>query len=130
MIVMPVVYASDVERSLGFYQTLGLTVRAKGRSGKWAELAAPGGGLIALHAAHPGPPGAEPAEPDTAVPAGGVTLCLVSPAPLDDLVERMGEAGVEPVRGVSDEAFGRSVVFADPDGLLIQINEHDEELYT
>jgi hypothetical protein len=29
-----------------------------------------------------------------------------------------------------DEAFGRSLVVTDPDGLEIQINEHDHELYT
>ncbi|RFS80960.1 VOC family protein [Actinomadura spongiicola] len=129
MIVMPVVYASAVDRSVGFYQALGLTVRVRGRSGNWAELAA-SGGLVALHAARPRADGAETAEPDTAASAGAVELCLVSETPLDDLVQRMGRAGIEPVRGISDEAFGRSVVFADPDGLLIQINEHDEELYT
>ncbi|MFI6910405.1 VOC family protein [Nonomuraea sp. NPDC050394] len=129
MIVMPVVYTSDVERALGFYQAMGLAVQTKGRSGKWAELAAPGGGRVALHL---GPPAHRvcPPEADAPIPAGEVALCLVSDEPLGALVARMGEAGIAPLRGVADEAFGRSVVFADPDGLLIQINEHDEELYT
>jgi hypothetical protein len=29
-----------------------------------------------------------------------------------------------------DENFGRSLRVADPDGVLVQINEHDRELYT
>ncbi|MFE0153617.1 VOC family protein [Nonomuraea sp. NPDC059007] len=129
MIVMPVVYTSDVERASGFYRALGLAVRAEGRSGKWAELAADGGGWVGLHVGAPAGD-TPPPEPDAPLPAGAVALCMVSEESLDDLVTRMGEAGVAPVRGVADEAFGRSVVFADPDGLLIQINEHDEELYT
>jgi len=32
-------------------------------------------------------------------------------------------------RGVADEAFGRSIVVSDANGLRIQINEHDRELH-
>jgi hypothetical protein len=31
-------------------------------------------------------------------------------------------------RGIADEAFGRSVVVRDPDGTLIQVNEHDPDI--
>ena len=37
----------------------------------------------------------------------------------------IAEAGnLEVARGIADEAFGRSLVVRDPDGLEIQINEH------
>ena len=29
-----------------------------------------------------------------------------------------------------DESFGRSLRVVDPDGMLVQVNEHDRELYT
>jgi len=28
-------------------------------------------------------------------------------------------------RGIADEAFGRSIVLRDPNGLVIQVNTHD-----
>ena len=34
-----------------------------------------------------------------------------------------------PARGIADEAFGRSLILEDPNGLQIQVNEHDRELY-
>ncbi len=41
--------------------------------------------------------------------------------------ERLAVAAV--ARGIADEAFGRSIVLQDPNGLQIQVNEHDRELY-
>ena len=45
------------------------------------------------------------------------------------LVESLRAKGITPARGIIDEAFGRSLVVRDPDGLLIQIDEHDPDLY-
>jgi uncharacterized glyoxalase superfamily protein PhnB len=60
---------------------------------------------------------------------GRVALALVAPAPLEPLVERLKAAGVPFEQEIADEAFGRSVQVRDPDGLIIQINEHDPDLY-
>jgi hypothetical protein len=49
---------------------------------------------------------------------------MVAKQPLERLAE------VSPLaRGIADEAFGRSIVLQDPNGLQIQVNEHDRELY-
>lgn len=56
---------------------------------------------------------------------GRVELSLVATEPLEAVLERLGAAGIEPVRGISDEAFGRSVVLEDPDGTPVQVNEHN-----
>jgi len=113
--IMPIVYVRDVERAVAFYRLLGFELKAMSRSGKWAELAL-GDAILALHQAGHGPPQLE--------------LSLVSREPLEKLVQRFGEAGISIVRPITDEEFGRSLVIRGPDGLEIQINEHEEGLYT
>jgi hypothetical protein len=54
----------------------------------------------------------------------------VSHERLETLAARLKNAGITLEREISDEAFGRSLAVRDPDGLYIQINEHDESLYT
>ncbi|MEJ3742540.1 VOC family protein [Actinomycetes bacterium KLBMP 9797] len=129
MISLPVVYVSDMERAIRFYACLGLSERVRSRSNGWVELAA-GDGHIALHVSAEPPRPAQPTDPDEPVPAGRVTLSFISRQPLEDLVRCLAKEGYRPWRDIVDEAFGRSLVVADPDGLLIQVNEHDEELYT
>ncbi|QSB16821.1 VOC family protein [Natronosporangium hydrolyticum] len=129
MTPLPVVYVSDMEKSLRFYRCLGLAERTRSRSNAWVELSGPDGQL-ALHRAEGMSPPDPPAEPAEAVAAGRVTLAFVCPGPLEELAQRLALAGFATRRGIADEAFGRSLVVADPDGLLIQVNEHDEELYT
>lgn len=57
-------------------------------------------------------------------------FALVTHQPLESLVEQLQRAGVTPFRAIADEAFGRSLLLRDPDGLPVQVNEHHEELYT
>ncbi|GAA1312042.1 VOC family protein [Saccharothrix xinjiangensis] len=128
MILMPVVYVSDVDASVAFYAALGFVERNRSRSGAWVELDGPGGRL-GLHESRARRAPALP-EADEPVGPGVVMLGFVTTEPLEKLVEAVAQAGHEPVRGIADESFGRSVVLADPDGAHIQVNEHDEELYT
>ena len=123
MIVMPVVFVSDMEESVRFYELLGLQVDTKGRSGAWTELRG-GGALVALHAAG----AAEPSQPPEG--AGRVELAFVASEPLETLEGRLLAAGATFAQRISDESFGRSLIVQDPDGLPIQVNEHDTELYT
>ena len=67
--------------------------------------------MLALHTAEEGK-------------AGRVELSMVAKQPLEQLAEVSA-----PARGIADEAFGRSIVLQDPNGLQIQVNEHDRELY-
>lgn len=105
MILMPIVYVQEMDRSIAFYEQLGF--KTKSRSEMWSELAAGEGAVLALHKA-----------PEEHV--GRVELALVSEEPL----ERVAEL-VTPYRGIADEAFGRSLVVRDPNGMKIQVNEHD-----
>ncbi len=62
------------------------------------------------------------------VTAGEVELSFEATEPLEDVIERLREIGHEPETALVDEAFGRSFTVRDPEGLLLQVNEHDREL--
>jgi catechol 2,3-dioxygenase-like lactoylglutathione lyase family enzyme len=113
MILMPIVYVSDMERSTEFYTSLGFQIQS--RSAMWTELNAGDGAVLALHHADSPP-----------APSQRVELALVAQDPLEQVEERFGNALARPI---ADEAFGRSLVLRDPDGLEIQVNEHDHSLY-
>lgn len=74
------------------------------------------GGVVALHRT-------------TADQARRVQLCLVAEESLERIVERLTAAGIDTVDGITDDEFGRSLRVTDPDGLVLQINEQDRELY-
>jgi catechol 2,3-dioxygenase-like lactoylglutathione lyase family enzyme len=119
MKLMPIVYVSDMGRAVDFYTALGLRGENIDRAGMWTELAL-GNAILALHYAQPLPKTAN----------GRVELAMVSEEPLETFVAHLEASHVALERGITDEAFGRSIQVRDPDGLLIQINEHDTSLYT
>lgn len=90
------------------------------------ELCA-GDALLALHETSP-----ETFEgPRDESGPGRVELSLVATETLEAIRDKLRAAGgAWSVGSIIDEAFGRSLTILDPDGLPIQINEHDEELYT
>lgn len=138
---MPIRYVRDLPAARSFYEALGLRVDFAGRPSRrgrtrWVELAGPDGAAMALHA---------PDDPDVhivgqAVPAA--TRQVVAPAgeppvelafeaqePLEEVVARLRAAGFEPATAIVDEAYGRSFTVRDPEGLKLQINEHDRALH-
>lgn len=112
--LMPIVYVSQMARSLDFYLALGLQPDYLQRDGVWSSLKA-GDAALGLHTLEPLPPLQE---------TDRVALALVSEGPLEALVERLAAQNIAPARGIRDESFGRSLVLRDPDGLLIQVNQH------
>jgi catechol 2,3-dioxygenase-like lactoylglutathione lyase family enzyme len=104
MILMPIVCVTDMERSLAFYRSLGFMPLHE--STHWSELAAGDGARLALHLAD----------------ASGLELALTATEPLEAVA---GAHEADLARGIADEAFGRSLVLRDPDGLTLQVNEHD-----
>ena len=48
---------------------------------------------------------------------------------LENIKTQLETADIE-TQGIVEEAFGRSMSFQDPDGLVIRINEHDLELHS
>lgn len=115
MKVMPIRYVRDVEASVAFYRALGLEVGSVSRPGGWAELASDAG-VAAVHAA------------DDAN-AGTCELAFEADEALEAVAERIRAAGFTP-GDIVDESFGRSMQVVDPDGVVVQINEHDRDLYT
>ena len=112
MILMPIIYVSDIERSLPFYQALGAKLTEKGLNKYWTELQY-GDAILALHHWVEGIEG-----------RGRVELAFVAHEKLEQVADRLIQAGVPLHRDIADEAFGRSLQVKDPDGLVIQINEH------
>ncbi|MCC6805108.1 MAG: VOC family protein [Anaerolineae bacterium] len=114
MKLMPVVYVTNMERSAAFYRAFCDGVRSQ--SGIWTEFSI-GDASLALHHVE-----SLPAE-------SRVGLAFVTAAPLEQVVSYLSAQGVTPENAITDESFGRSILVRDPDGLLIQINEHDPDLY-
>jgi catechol 2,3-dioxygenase-like lactoylglutathione lyase family enzyme len=113
---MPIRYTTDVAALVDFYGAIGLEVDSSSRSGAWVELPA-ASGMLALHRV------------DTPAEAGACELSFEADEPLEKIVERLRAAGFEP-EPILDEAFGRSIRVVDPDGVWVQVNENDRELYT
>lgn len=114
--LLPIVYVTDIQRSAQFYGALGGTVLSQ--SGMWAQLRL-GGCHLALHRVKQGDG-----------PSDRMALAMTAQQPLEQIRDDLRSAGVTPASDIVDEAFGRSLLIHDPDGLPIQINEHDLDLYS
>lgn len=114
--LMLIRYVTHPTQLATFYEALGLNITRRGRSENWFELSF-GDAVFALHAA----------SAETNHPA--VELSFVSTEPLEVVVERCKEHGLAIDDFIVDEAFGRSLIITDPEGLTLQINEHDPSLY-
>ena len=112
---LPIVYVTDMERSLQFYRALGCETHHAGQM--WSELRL-GPARLALHATN-------------ALPSGPlrVALAFATHVRLEALITQLNDAGITIKNEIADEAFGRSLLIYDPDGLPLQINEHDPDLY-
>lgn len=115
MKVMPIRYSADVAASVRFYRALGLAAGSTSRPGRWVELPATAG-MLAVHQGE----GAE---------VGTCELAFEADEPLEKVRSRLQAGGFDPQQ-VVDEAFGQSMRVRDPDGVWVQINNFDRELYT
>ncbi|MEM7275253.1 MAG: VOC family protein [Actinomycetota bacterium] len=105
MQLQPIVYVTDIARSTRWWTTL-LDREPTMTSDAWTSFDL-GGGHLALH------------HSDNAGAGGGsVELSLVA----EDL--EAVAARVPPTRPIRDEPFGRSLQVTDPDGLVVQVNQH------
>ena len=115
MKVVPIRYTHDVAAVVRFYQALGLDLGAASRPGAWVELPA-ASGMLAVHQA----------DDDN---AGQCELAFESDEPLEHVAARLQDSGFE-TGPVIDENYGQSLRVRDPDGVWVQINLNDRELYT
>lgn len=112
MKITPIVWVTDIERSLEFYRRLGGVPIPETRSENWADLRM-GDGKLSLHRTD-ALPEAEPPR---------ISLCFEVRPPLEETRDRLVEAGLELEGDIREESFGRFVGLRDPDGLWVQIDE-------
>ncbi len=105
MQVQPIIYVSQMQRSIEWYSLL-LDTSPELVSDHWTTFGV-GGAIVALHAS------------DDANAEGSVALSLVAPTPLENTAARLGADAT-----IVDHPFGRSFIATDPDGTRIQVNEH------
>jgi catechol 2,3-dioxygenase-like lactoylglutathione lyase family enzyme len=130
-------YVRDVDAARVFYEALGMTREYTERPTRrglvmWTELTGDGGKL-ALHTLpdEDGAGSADTAGDDDRDAKGGhaqVELSFESQEPLEEVTQRLRAAGYALETEIVDETFGRSFRVRDPEGLLIQVNEHDRAL--
>jgi len=117
--LMPVVYIRQIASVLPFYHALGFQFVAGDRAGEWVELRL-GSAILMLHRSE---------HPSSEAPRS-IELSFVSAEPLEEVVARLAAAGFPIDHPIIDESFGRYVTVQAPDGLVLQINEHDRSLYS
>jgi catechol 2,3-dioxygenase-like lactoylglutathione lyase family enzyme len=120
MRLRPIHFVPDVPEAVRFYEALGLVLDDRARTGHWVEMSASAGEL-GLHDA---------AVADDRAGRTGLQLNLVSDEPLEEVEARLHRAGFPPEGTIVDQAWGRSLYVRAPDGMVVQIDEQDRELYT
>ena len=112
MRLQPIVYTKDMTRAVAWYGHV-LGMAPSYRSEVWSTFDV-GGAYLAIHRV----------DGDLANESR-IGISLVATDPLEDLVQGWSSSGeVEVVRGIQEETFGRSLLLTDPDGTVIQVNEH------
>ncbi len=110
MKLQPIIYTGNTEAAVEWY---GHVIGSKPtiESDMWTAFDV-GGATLGVHSVENSPQ------------RGRVELSLVTAEPLEAVVLRLADHGIQPARGIADETFGRSIVLEDPDGTPVQINEH------
>jgi hypothetical protein len=116
--IIAIRYSTGSLALVSFYRALGFPVDVQSRTGDWIELAS-SSAAIAVHTIRPD-------EPDHA--SGTVELAFEADEQLEEVRARLGRAGFSSAV-IVDESHGRSLRIIDPEGVLVQVNEFDRELY-
>ncbi|NND03381.1 MAG: hypothetical protein HKN91_11395 [Acidimicrobiia bacterium] len=110
MQLQPIIYTTDTATAVDWYTKM-LNAPAAYSSEAWTAIPV-GDGTLGIHHVE--------ARPKHTY----VEISLVSKEPLEGVIARLDEVGIEPEEGIKEQPFGRSVLFRDPDGAPVQINEH------
>jgi catechol 2,3-dioxygenase-like lactoylglutathione lyase family enzyme len=110
MQLQPIVYTTDMGAAVRWW-SLVLGVEPAYASEVWTSFDV-GGAVFALHGADSLPDGSR------------CEMSLVSHEPLETVIERLAVGGLEPMAPIVIQDFGRQVGYRDPDGNIVQINEH------
>ena len=110
MRLQPIIYTGNMEAAVDWYGAV-LDTEPTYRSDVWTSFDVEGAAL-GVHRV------------ETLSERGRVELSLVATEPLEAILKRLNDGGIEVQRGIADEAFGRSLLLQDPDGTPVQVNEH------
>ena len=110
MHVQTIVYTTDMGRGVDWYSGF-LGRDPEYASDMWTVFAV-GEARVALHHA------------DDLPERSRVAVSLVVEESLEDFIARVGGSGVDPSEEIQSQPFGRSVLFRDPEGLAIQVNQY------
>ena len=110
MKLQPIVYTANTKAAVAWYGDV-LGIKPSYQSDMWTSFDV-GDAALGIH------------HVDELPERGRVEISLVTAEALEMVELRLADHGIEPKRGISDEAFGRSLVLEDPDGTLVQVNEH------
>jgi catechol 2,3-dioxygenase-like lactoylglutathione lyase family enzyme len=117
--LQPMVHVADMAAAVAFYEALGARVEHGSRDGDFVMLRI-GSSRLSLLAHPPNPDQNE----------GQVELNFETTEDLHIVEARLRATNVTIAQPTTDEAFGRQLQLSAPDGLLIKINQLDQDLYT
>ncbi|MFI7060906.1 VOC family protein [Kribbella sp. NPDC050124] len=117
VVIRPLRFTADVDAMRAFLETLGLQARIESERGGWTVLLA-GRGAVSLHDAATSDTGGRP----------GQTRLTFEAEDIDELKSTLENAGYDDVT-IFDEAFGRVLSVAGPDGTKLWIDERSKDLY-
>lgn len=110
MKLQPIVYTENVSEVVKWYGNV-IGVEPAYQSDMWTSFDLDGA-TLGVHRV------------ESLAERGRVELSLVTAEPLEAVLLRLGDHGIEAKQGIQDETFGRSIVLQDPDGTPVQVNEH------
>lgn len=110
MLLQPIVYTTRMDEAVGWWTAM-LDVSPEYQSEMWTSFGV-GGATLALH------------QVDELPSTSRVAVSLVSAEPLESVMARLTARGIEADAPIVVQPFGRQVPYRDPDGNLIQVNEH------
>ncbi|TCC29220.1 VOC family protein [Kribbella sindirgiensis] len=116
-VIRPLRFTADVEAMRAFLETLGLRSRIESERGGWVDMVA-GRGMVALHDAASSSTGGQP----------GQTTLSFEADKLDELKDRLEQVGFVDAT-VFDEAYGRVLSVSGPEGVVIWVDERNDDLY-
>ncbi len=117
--LQPMIHVEDIAASVSFYEALGARVEHCSRDGDFVMMRV-GPSRFGLLAHPPNPEQNE----------GQVELNFETTEVLETLEQRLRAANLTITQPTTDEGFGRQLQVSTPDGLLIKINQLEQDLYT
>ena len=110
MRLQPIIYTADLEGQVSWWAAV-LGAKPSYRSDMWTTFSVEGSTLALHHV-------------DSLPAPGRMAISLIAGRSLDALSADLLGRGVSGVGDIVQQPFGRQLTLRDPDGNVVQINEH------